>query len=456
MFERQDVGVGPLPGEGPEDLVAADQLAYELTCRELADGWVDEDRQVLPDLESVPPGPFLLAILGSADRSRLNGFELVRLLRARERLVAHCQAGSMADTREMAYAVSGDADSAPDRLDAPFEFAADELRPALRLTRRAAENRMSLAFDMIERLPRVWELLAEGRIDLSRARVFADGTAHLSEKGAQAVVARLAVQAPRLTTGQLKARIRKLSVETDPDEAVKRFERRVEERRLWVEPTGDGTANLFLLDIPLVDAQVIRNRIHRHLISLPKETRQGRTVAQLQADIAVDLLQGSNPDSGTGKGSVDLRVALSTLCGRDDKAGFVDGMEPVAADIARQVADFSHDAEWRYTVTDDNGTIVHIGTIRRRPTKPLSRLVESLQPTCAGPGCRIPASQCDFDHLQPWVDLGVTSDRNGGPKCRHDHTLKGHHWTHRRVGRHDIWTSPLGHTYTYPINDHPP
>lgn len=456
MFESHDVGVGLLPGEGPEDLAAENQLAYEATCRDLADDWFDEDRQVLPDLESIPPGPFLLAILASVDRSRLNGFDLVRLLQARERLVAHCQADSMADTHEIAHAVPGDADSAPDRLDAPFEFAADELRPALNLTRRAAENRMSLSLDLIERLPGVWELLAEGRIDLSRARVFADGTAHLSEEEAEAVVARLAVEASWLTTGQLRARIRKLCVEADPNEAVKRFEQRVEERRLWVEPTEDGTANLFLLDIPLVDAQAIRNRIHRHLISLPKKARQGRTVAQLQADIAVDLLRGSNPDSATGKGFVDLRVGLSTLGGRDEKAGFVDGMEPVAADIARQVADLSHDAEWRYTVTDDNGTIVHVGTTRRRPTKPLSRLVESLQPTCAGPGCRIPASQCDFDHLQPWVDLGATSDRNGGPKCRHDHTLKDHLWTHRRVGRHDTWTSPLGHTYTYPINDHPP
>lgn len=47
----------------------------------------------------------------------------------------------MADTREIAYTSPGDADSAPDRLDLPFEFAADELGPALRLTRRAAENR---------------------------------------------------------------------------------------------------------------------------------------------------------------------------------------------------------------------------------------------------------------------------------------------------------------------------
>jgi hypothetical protein len=169
------------------------------------------------------------------------------------------------------------------------------------------------------------------------------------------------------------------------------------------------------------------------------------------------MLKGHDPKSHTGKGFVDLRIPLSTLGGLDEQAGWVDGIEPVVADIARQVADLSHDAEWRYTITAADGTIIHVGTTRRRPTKALSRLVQTLQATCAGPGCRIPASQCDFDHLQPWNQLGPTTDRNGGPKCRHNHQLKDHGWTHQRRTKSDIWTTPLGHTYTYPINDdHPP
>jgi len=82
------------------------------------------------------------------DRSRLNGFDLVRLLRARERQLSHLQAGSVGDVFEVAHAVPGSADSAPDRLSEPFEFAADELRPALNITRGAAESRLSLAFDL--------------------------------------------------------------------------------------------------------------------------------------------------------------------------------------------------------------------------------------------------------------------------------------------------------------------
>jgi hypothetical protein len=456
MFDYQDHGIGLLPGEGPESVEAEDRLAYEVTCREMADGWVEDSRHRLPDLESVTPGPFLAVVLEAVDRSKLNGFDLVKVLKARERMVGHFQAASQQDMVEISRAAHGDASSEPERLAEAFEYASDEIRAALTLTRRAADTRLDYASDMVARLPQVLGLLDHGDIDWPKARVFVDGTAHLCVTEARSVLGQLADVAPKLTTGQLRARIRKLAVEVDPEESVKRYEQKLDERRLWIEPTDDGTANLFLLDIPLVDAQVIRNRVHRRLISLPKAQRGDRTVAQLRADIAVDLLKGHDPGSGTGKGFVDLRTPLSTLAGLDDQAGWLDGIEPVVSDIARQVADLSHDAEWRFTVTDDDGTIIHIGTTSRRPTKPLSRLVQSLQPTCAGPGCRIPASQCDFDHLQPWVHLGPTSDRNGGPKCRHDHTLKQHGWKHRRVNRQDIWTSPLGHTYTYPINDHPP
>jgi hypothetical protein len=463
MFGSQSSSIGERIGlpAGDADLLSAwtaadDEVALALTVQEWNTERVEDDRQVLPDLASFPPGPFLAAILQAVDRSRLNGFDLVEVLKARERLVAHYQAGAQADMVEISHAAPGEVDCDVERLDEAFEYAADEIRAALTLTRKAAETRLDYATDLVSRLPRVLELLDAGVIDWAKARVLIDGTSHLMVEEARDVVTFLADQAARLTTGQLRARIRKLAVEADPEESVRRYETRLEERRLWVEPTPDGTANFYLLDIPLVEAQAIRNRIHRHLISMPKAQRQSRTTAQLQADIAVDLLKGHDGASATGKAYIDLRVPLSTLTGLNDQAGWIDGIEPVAADIARQVADLSHDGEWRFTVTDDNGTIVHIGTTRRRPSKPLSRLVQSLQPVCAGPGCRVPASQCDFDHFQPWEHLGPTNDRNGGPKCRHDHTLKQHGWKHHRAHLQDIWTTPLGHTYSYPINDDDP
>jgi hypothetical protein len=82
MFDTKASSVGLLPGERPEDAVGDADFAYELTCRELADGWVDEDRHVLPaGLEAMPAGLFLAAVVSGVDVSRLEGHDLVRVLK---------------------------------------------------------------------------------------------------------------------------------------------------------------------------------------------------------------------------------------------------------------------------------------------------------------------------------------------------------------------------------------
>jgi hypothetical protein len=437
------------PGDSWDDAVwgddGFDDTVYRITELALADGWTEDDRHMLPDIETIPPGPFLAVILASVDRSRLNGYDLVRVLQARDRLVSHNQAQSMADMVEISYAAPGSSGSPVARIEDQAEYASDEIRAALHLTRRSADTRLGDATDLRERLPQVWELLDSGRIDWPKARVLAEGTCHLTETEARSVVDEIADLAPHLTTGQLRALIRRLCVDTDPEKARKRYEHAVEERRLWIEPTVDGTGNLCLYDIPITTAKAIGRRVNAHMISLNKEDRTGRSHDQLRADITCDLLLGADPSLG-GRGLVDIKVDLTTLAHLDERAGEIPGMGPVMADIARQVADTQPKAEWRYTVTN-NGQVVHVGTTRKRPTAALSRHVQATQPVCSFPGCRTPAQDCDYDHLTPWAEGGETTTTNLGPKCRHDHQLKHHGWTHQHTNPQDIWTSPLGHTY---------
>lgn len=422
------------------------RLADQIQMDSWNSGWTDDDCHVLPDLESLVPGPFLAVVLEFADRSRLNGHDLVRLLQARERQIAHSQAETMADMVEVSYAAAGDADSDVERLGEAFEFAADEIRAALVLTRRAAKFRMSDATDMMERLPGVWGMLRGGAIDLPRARTIANCTAHLDFDEARAVADTVLERAPRLTTGQLAAWIRRLSVESDPDKAERRQEQALENRSVVIEPTTDGTSHLHLFDIDIADARAIGKRINAHMLSLKKDG-DTRSHDNLRADIAVDLLLGSDPTNG-GKGLIDMRVDLATLAGLAENAAEIPGMGPVIADVARRFADRHPKAHWQATVCDSNGDVIDVITAGRRPTAHLSRLVQADQPVCVFPGCRVPAGECDFDHLLPVSEGGPTSRRNAGPKCRHDHILKDHGWKHRRIKGRDVWTSPLGHTYT--------
>jgi hypothetical protein len=66
---------------------------------------MDEPARSLPeDLECIPPGPELSALLAPVDRAALSPRDRVRLARARNRLATHVQAELLADL----CAVSGD------------------------------------------------------------------------------------------------------------------------------------------------------------------------------------------------------------------------------------------------------------------------------------------------------------------------------------------------------------
>jgi hypothetical protein len=453
MFDVQDAGVGLLAGEtdgnGPLFDDGFDDLVYRLTEEALAEDTKDQDtssRQILPGLDRIPPGPYLAAIVSWVERSDLNGYHLVEVMKTRERLVAHYQAGAIADTVEISYSAPGDSDSPAERIEEAFEFASDEIRAALTLTRNAADRRMSLSSDLYERFPQVYGLLDKGLIDLSRARVIVDGTGHLTETAAREVAETVAPKAPLLTTGQLSALIRKLCVTVDPDDAKKRYETAVGQRRINIEATVDGTGNVYLLDIPIATAAAIGRQVNGHMISL-KNDGDPRRHDQLRADILCDLILGNDLAGINNRGLVDIRVDLTTLAGLDDKAAEILGMGPVIADVARKVGYAQQKAEWRVTVTDNNGEAILAETTRRRPTATQIREIYALHPTCTFPGCRIPAEDCDLDHNIPWAQGGPTTKTNINPKCRHDHILKDHGWKHQRINGKDIWTSPMGHTY---------
>ncbi|MEX1133461.1 MAG: DUF222 domain-containing protein, partial [Acidimicrobiia bacterium] len=211
----------------------------------------------------------------------------------------------------------------------------------------------------------------------------------------------------------------------------------------------DGTANLHGLNLPAHRTGAAMRRINR-LARAARSANDPRTMDQIRADVLLDLLQGKQSGHTRGtRGTVDIQVDLTTLAGLAEKPGELRGFGLVIADIARQVAEEQPDSEWRYTITDDQGQVVHNGTTRRRPTADQARQVEAENPTCVFPGCRNPASECDIDHNQAWSEGGPTEVENLAPLCRHDHVIRHRGWTIKQIrpGAYQ-WISPLGHKYT--------
>ena len=351
---------------------------------------------------------------------------------------------------ELAYCPPGGRQADVVRDPVEVEFASTEVAAALNLTRRAADSELGFALQLMERLPGVWELLDAGGIDLRRARIIVDGTDHLPEETARQVVSRVVDAAPRLTTGQLAARIRRLCLETDPGEAKTRYEDALTERRIVSEADVDGTANLFGLKLEPHRVVAVTRRINKIARGL-KHSDDPRSIDQIRADVFLDLLAGNHLDTAGQRATVDITVDLQTLVGLSESPGELAGFGPVIADIARQVTAEQEKAEWRYTITDpDTGQVVHTGITTRRPTTTLRRLVQAQHRTCVFLGCRIPAIDCDIDHTVAVKDGGPTTDCNLAPLCRYHHRAKHQApWKPRRLPNSDhLWTSPLGHIYT--------
>ena len=399
-------------------------------------------------LKTTPPGPKLATILSRIDVSRLSGYDRVVVLQATRKMASHYAAYT--------YQAMASISDAMHELDDDYELAhraaATEIRAGLSLTRRAADSELDLALDLSRRLPRIWRALAEGDIDVPKARVIVSGTAHLSIAAAREVAGQIIENASRLTTGQLRARIAKLCIFTDPDDARQRYETAVEERRVVLEANPDGTAHLTGFDLPADRAVAVRRRINR-LAQQLKRSHELRTIDQLRADVFLDLLEGRRTGGRQGhdRGTVDLHIDLTTLMGLTEDPGELAGYGPIVADIARQVSDQQHASQWRWAVSDpDTGQPLYEGTTRRRPTSRQRRAVELRDRTCVFPGCRMPARDCDLDHRIPWSHGGPTRRKYLTPLCRHDHGNRHQcGWTYRPLRNGDyLWTSPFGHTYT--------
>jgi Domain of unknown function (DUF222) len=394
------------------------------------------------NLADLQPGPELGGVLACIEVDRLSPSDRVAVLEAHQRQRSYHDAAVYRSMTAILEVMDMD-----DPRDAA-ESASAEIQCALHMTRRATERELSFAIDLQQRLPNVWGALAEGRIDVWRAKVIADRTAHLSAGASDGIVDRVLDHASSLTTGQLRARIDRLALEADPEAAVAGYRAALRGRRIVAEANLDGTGNLMGLSLQAHRLQAALRRVNTIARSL-NVAGEARTMDQLRADVFLDLLSGAYGEAHGG--TVHLHADLDTLAALSEHPGELNGYGPVIADIARQVAEAGIGAEWRYRIDDTaTGELVASGITRRRPTAALRRSVESRTLACVFPGCRMPSNDCDLDHTVAWSDGGPTRDCNLAPLCRYHHRIKHlANWRYRPVGHWDYaWTSRLGRVYT--------
>ncbi|GAB3451778.1 hypothetical protein GCM10027436_50550 [Actinophytocola sediminis] len=337
------------------------------------------------------------------------------------------------------------------------EFAALEVAALLGMSFRAAQRRLDLAITLATRLPLTLEAVKQGRIDSYRASRIADAVAHLSDQDASIVEAEVVAQAENLAPAPLNRLLGRVIHRIDAATIQRRHEQRVAERRVDAYPTEDGCA-AFTVHGPADRVHLADLRVNAIAHRLQETGAAGdRTLDQLRADVALDLLAGRGFKHA--RVTVQLTLSVATALGVGTAPAQLAGYGDLPAQRALVLAG-QKDATWRRILTDQKtGQAVDVGRRRYTPPTALRDQVRAELPTCTAPGCIRPAYECDLDHRQPFPD-GPTNRDNLHPACRRHHRAKTHGgWEVLDQDRTLVWVSPAGYRYAHrpePIADPDP
>jgi hypothetical protein len=365
-------------------------------------------------LDQLGPGPALAGFShGVLDEGlgALSDDELVGVLRASRRLAAWQDGIEIATVTELdarrARAAARPGSSLTD------EHVSAELAAALVLTGRSADALLGLARDLA-RLPAVQRALLAGRIDLARARIFAEELAGLGDVAAAAVATGFASDAGSMTTGQLRAALRAMVLRLDPAAVRRRMDKARDDARVeaWLESSGNG--GLAGRELPAADAIAADKRISAIARALHSAGAPG-TLDQLRAAVFVALLAGRDPEallppapdkedgacdpvarpsggpgsagadgSGPGRsglagltGSVQLVMPAAAWLGLSDIPGDAPGLGSLDAWTCRDLAarlSAGPGTRWSVTLTGPDGRAVAHAAARAGPGPPGNHL----------------------------------------------------------------------------------
>nr|WP_042191362.1 HNH endonuclease signature motif containing protein [Kibdelosporangium sp. MJ126-NF4]CEL20028.1 hypothetical protein [Kibdelosporangium sp. MJ126-NF4]CTQ97251.1 hypothetical protein [Kibdelosporangium sp. MJ126-NF4] len=329
--------------------------------------------------------------------------------------------------------------------------AAEDLAIELCLSPVTTGKQLSQAQTLVTRLPATVEAMAEGEVDVMRAKAMHDYTLGLDEDQALAVEKRVLDGGTCENLTRFKHAIRRELIWADPDgeEERRQVKKAGRDAVKWHKP--DGTSAITITLQPHEAEQA-----YSQLDLLAKlSPKPGRSRAQARADVFMDLV--------TFKKTVDRPAAavhvlapMTTLMGLNREPGEISGYGPITAEYARELA---HHATWRRVITDPTGQVLEVSQ-KRFASPALRRHLQLRDRTCRQPGCAVPAQRCETDHSQPHSHGGVTSVGNLAMFCkRHNLMRQRTNWRleHPKPGTL-VFTTPSKQTHvtTPQAHDVPP
>jgi len=372
-----------------------------------------------------------------------------------EQLIAHAQAQQLAEMADFAdRRRTGRWAGVPeDTRDVVHDSANDEIALARRLSSVTVALHISLAQLLRNDLPQVFAALDAGAIGLHAARVIATETDVLSPEQRHGIDEALALEASRLTPGQVRDAARARVLAVDADAAAKRATKARARTEVGMVRRADGVGMIYA-NLRAEDAVATIEALDAHARSL-RSAGDPRSLRQIRVDAFVARLTGSAPTT-SAKRRVDVNIVVSaaTLLGLDDTPGMLTGYGAIPAAVVRDIVDGPDTWIRRLVVDPIDGEVLSIDTRARRIEGLLRTFTELRDGVCRRPWCsnRIRHG----DHIVAHAEGGRTHHRNSDGLCERCHRSR-----HRLGWRLDAepasarvwWTTPTGHRYP---SDPPP
>ncbi|MGO4105797.1 DUF222 domain-containing protein, partial [Leifsonia sp. YAF41] len=354
-----------------------------------------------------------------------------------------------------------------------------EIGALLRVPQPSASRLIDDSQTLVRELPGTRAALEAGTISYRHAQVILDQAKTLPAEVRAAFEEAVLPHAFRLPAGQLRRKAVALRERLHPDSIRARKRAVTAERRLAFEAAPDGMAWLNLFG-PAADVLAAFTRVDE-IARRRQHPTDPRTLAQLRADVAVELLhdgelfepgeltaelqgllEDARADAGKpvrstrrrrpGRGirpTVIVTVPVFTLMGLSDEPATLDGYGPIDADTARELC-AKAPSFLRLLVHPETGVPLSLGTEHYRVPEDLKIWLHTRDGTCRGVNCGQPAATSEIDHTIARAFGGPTDAVNLAHLCTPCHRLK-HASTWHPVQQGDgviAWTSPTGRVYT--------
>lgn len=337
-----------------------------------------------------------------------------------------------------------------------LELAHLRIATALRLTRFAAQRLLSEARTAVEGFPRCLELLECGAMGASWFRRILRGASDLTPAGRRALDDMIAQWDLRITAERFARELSLLLSWVRADGGETPMPPPDALRRVEITPrTDEGTASLSVigpmpeilslgrrLDETARAVQVAQRAALASGAEIPFDdgtltgARMPMSLARLRYEVmSRTVLSSEGVEVPRNRFRLSVTVPALTLLGVSEAPATLDGITPLPAEMARELA--GHEDVWYRVLTDPTtGAFLPLAAQRCTPTPAMLEHLRLRGATCAVPGCtRRTSWASEADHIEEFDRSGLGA--GGLTELENLHLLCWAHHQDKTDGRLD-------------------